>query len=62
MGERSMRCRCSAKVQPSRDARRRLYDDRDFAKRLGENARRFIADYFSDANFKKSVESFLARG
>ena len=41
---------------------RRLYDDRAFAKRLGENGRRFIADHFSDANFKKSVEAFLARG
>ena len=40
----------------------RLYDDRAFAKQLGENGRRFIADCFSDANFKKSVESFLARG
>jgi glycosyltransferase involved in cell wall biosynthesis len=41
---------------------RRLYDDRAFAKELGENGRRFIADHFSDANFKKSVEAFLARG
>ena len=42
-------------------ALRRLYDDRAFAKQLGENARRFIADHFSDANFKKSIEAFLAR-
>ena len=42
-------------------ALRRLYDDRAFAKQLGEKARRFIADHFSDANFKKSVEAFLNR-
>ena len=42
-------------------ALRRLYDDRAFTKQLGENGRRFIADHFSDANFKKSVEAFLNR-
>ena len=49
-------------VHAAAAALRRLYDDRAFAKQLGENGRRFIADYFSDANFKKSVEAFLARG
>ena len=49
-------------VHAAAKALRRLYDDRAFAKQLGENARRFIADYFSDANFTKSVEAFLARG
>ena len=39
----------------------KLYDDRGFAKELGEKGKRFIADYFSDSNFKKSVHEFLAR-
>ncbi len=48
-------------VHAAAAALRRLYDDRAFAKELGERGRRFVADHFSDANFKKSVEAFLAR-
>lgn len=48
-------------VHVAAKALRRLYDDRAFAKQLGENGQRFIADHFSDANFKKSVEAFLHR-
>lgn len=40
---------------------RKLYNDRGFAKELGEKGRLFINDYFSDANFKKSIETFLSR-
>lgn len=48
-------------VHAAADALRKLYNDRAFAKELGERGRRFIEDYFSDANFTKSIESFLAR-
>ena len=48
-------------VHAAATALRRLYDDRAFAKELGERGRRFVADHFSDANFRKSIESFLAR-
>ena len=46
-------------VHAAAAALRRLYDDRAFAKELGERGRRFVADHFSDANFKKSIETFL---
>ena len=52
----------NADVHAAAAALRRLYDDRAFAKQLGENGRRFIADYFSDASFKRSIEAFLTRG
>ena len=48
-------------VHAAAAALRRLYDDRAFARELGERGRRFVADHFSDANFRKSVEAFLAR-
>ncbi len=48
-------------IHAAAQALRRLYDDRAFAMQLGEKGRRFIADHFSDANFKASVEAFLAR-
>ncbi len=48
-------------VHAAAAALRRLYDDRAFARELGARGQRFIADHFSNANFKKSVEAFLAR-
>ncbi len=48
-------------VHAAAAALRRLYDDRAFARELGARGQRFIADHFSNANFKKSVEDFLAR-
>ena len=48
-------------VHAAAAALRRLYDDRAFARELGARGQRFIADHFSNANFKKSVETFLAR-
>ncbi len=48
-------------VHAAAAALRRLYDDRAFARELGARGQRFIADHFSDANFRKSVEAFLAR-
>lgn len=38
---------------------RKLYEDRELRERLGVNAQRFVADYFSIENFRQSVESFL---
>ena len=48
-------------VHAAAAALRRLYDDRAFARELGARGQRFIADHFSNANFKKSVEAFLVR-
>lgn len=48
-------------LRAAADALRKLYRDRTFAQALGNKAQNFIADYFSDANFKKSVMGFLAR-
>lgn len=45
---------CAAK------ALRRLYEDAGMRERLGKNARNTILEYFSSANFKKSVEDFLS--
>lgn len=41
-------------------ALKQLYDDRNYAARLGAEARKSISEQFSDANFKKSIEAFLA--
>lgn len=49
-------------VHAAAAALRRLHDDHAFARELGERGRRFIEDHFSDANFRKSVLDFLARG
>ncbi len=36
----------------------RLYNDPMLRRQLGDNAKRFITDYFSPINFRKSVEDF----
>lgn len=59
---------CYAKVktwaEPDIDAAatalRNLYDHPEKRHQLGESARRFITNYFSAENFRKSIEKFLA--
>ena len=46
-------------VDAAATALRRLYDSPELRKRLGENGKRFIENYFSPENFKKSIEAFL---
>lgn len=41
------------------EALKRLYRDPELRKRLGENGKHFIENYFSPENFKKSIEAFL---
>lgn len=41
------------------EALKRLYHDPELRKRLGENGKHFIENYFSPENFKKSIEAFL---
>ena len=40
-------------------ALKRLYDDPSLRKKLGENAKAFIADHFSTSAFRRSVEAFI---
>ena len=42
-------------------ALKRLYEDRDYRIKLGENAKSFIDEYFALSNFKKSVLEFLSQ-
>ncbi len=46
-------------VEAASKSLRKLYEDKVFRERLGKNAQKFVADYFSIENFKKSVELFL---
>ena len=48
-------------VQAAANALRKLYENPPFRRELGERAKAFIDDYFSDANFKKSICDFLNR-
>ncbi len=48
-------------VQAAANALRKLYENPQFRRELGERAKAFIDDYFSDANFKKSICAFLNR-
>lgn len=47
-------------VQAAANALRKLYENPQFRRELGEKAKTFINDYFSDTNFKKSISDFLA--
>lgn len=47
-------------INSAADALRRLYLDPELSKQLGENGQHFIKEYFSDENFKSSIDSFLS--
>lgn len=49
-------------VDAAAAALRRLYHDRDECRRLGERAKKFMREYFSQESFKKSVDDFLDDG
>ncbi len=48
-------------VHAAAAALRKLYENPPFRRELGAKAKAFIDDYFSDANFRKSIADFLAR-
>ncbi len=48
-------------VHAAAAALRKLYENPPFRRELGARAKAFIDDYFSDANFRKSVCAFLDR-
>ena len=48
-------------VQAAANALRKLYENPQFRRELGQRAKAFIDNYFSDANFKKSICDFLNR-
>ena len=47
-------------VDAAATALRRLYRNEEERLRIGECARRFMRDYFSIENFKRSMERFLS--
>ncbi len=51
-------------AEPNLDAAakalRLCYDNRDYAKELGEKGKAFILEYFSPENFKKSISEFIS--
>ena len=46
-------------INAAAHALRQLYEDPEFAVRLGDAAKSFISEHFSLENFRKSVEDFL---
>ena len=49
-----------ADIDAAAAALRKLYDDQELREKLGRRAKEFIDEHFSLANFRKSVDAFLA--
>lgn len=47
-------------IDAAASALKRLYTDPEYRLRLGANAKKFIEEYFSTENFKKSINDFLS--
>ncbi len=46
-------------IEAAASALKRLYEDKEYRLRLGANAKKFIEEYFSTENFRKSILAFL---
>lgn len=58
----AMRTWADADIDAAATALRHCYDDPAFRKEIGLKGKAFVEDYFSSANFRRSVEAFLNGG